>query len=306
MRWIALCLLAACSSAPKAVPEEPSPETKDVPDVVFRRDLPVGSIYRTSRPDEFEAMCDELAPADVVYVGEIHTNEAHHKAQLLIIHQMHAHGRLDAIGLEMFQRPFQEHLDDYVAGRIDEATMLEKTEWKKRWGYKVALYRPIFEFAREHRIALIALNVSNELRKIVSKDGYEALTVEQRAQLPAPDRDFPGYSERFEALVRAHTPGRDSSPRDPDPKMVARYNRVQMLWDDVMADSVVQWMRNAPKESQMVVLVGGGHIRNGWGIPARVHRRQAGVHKTVVLTVGDKVPAESLAQSYADFVWITR
>ena len=56
------------------------------------------------------------------------------------------HPRL-AIGLEMFQRPFQPHLDDYVAGRIGIDELLARTEYFDRWRYDARLYAPIFEFA---------------------------------------------------------------------------------------------------------------------------------------------------------------
>ena len=56
----------------------------------------------------------------------------------------------------------------------------------------------------------------------------------------------------------------------------------------------------------MVVLVGAGHLTNSWGIPARARKRQAGIHKTVVLKVGEQTKPETLAQSYADFVWLTK
>ena len=304
MRWLLPILLVSCASSQNGETAEEE-ATPDVALVMSVGELPEGPIYRTSRSAGFADMCEELAPADVVYVGEFHTNAEHHKAQLMIIRQLHAYGRLDAIGLEMFQRPYQKHLDDYVAGRIELDEMLEKTDYKKRWGYDVELYRAIFEFARQHRIEMVALNVSNELRKIVSEKGYEGLSPEQRDSLPEPDKQFEGYADRFEALVRAHAP-KDKPDWKPDPKMVARYQRVQMLWDDVMADSVVQWMRRRPEGAQMVVLAGGGHISESWGIPARARKRAGGVHKTLVMGVDKQLRDKMLAQRYADFVWVTK
>jgi len=143
-----LILAAACGSTKEKAGEPDLP-----PEAIVRPGaIPDGDLVRTSRSAGFEAMCDELAGADVVYLGEYHTLKAHHDMQLQIIRQLHARGRLDGIGMEMFQRPYQEHLDDYIAHRIDEATMLERTEWKKRWGYDFALYKPILDYAYEHPI----------------------------------------------------------------------------------------------------------------------------------------------------------
>jgi len=322
--WILLVPACGMTTAGKEAEKEA---------IVRPGDLPAGALYRTSRPAPFDSMCKELALGDVVYLGEVHTNPDHHAAQLQVIRQLHARGRLDAIGMEMFQRPFQEHLDDYVAGRIDEATMLERTEWQKRWGYDFGLYKPIFEFAREHRIEIVALNVSTEIRQIVSKEGRAGLSDEQRASLPEEDREFEGYGDRFADLVRAHTPppkkaeepaeedeprpaedGKEDAadgsaakpaPPAPDPAMIERFERVQLLWDDVMADSIVRWMRRSPKNAQMAVLIGGGHITRSWGVPARARKRQGGIHKTVVLLTGGALSDDELAQRFADFVWVT-
>jgi len=317
-------LLAACGMT--AAGKEPEKEA-----IVRPGDIPSGSLYRTSRPAPFDSMCRELALGDVVYLGEFHASPDHHAAQLQVIRQLHARGRLDAIGMEMFQRPFQKHLDDYVEGRIDEATMLERTEWKQRWGYDFGLYRPILEFAREHRIEVVALNVSTEIRRVVSKEGRDALSDEQRASLPEEDREFEGYADRFADLVRAHTPppkadaeteepageGGDGGKPDPaesendeahgkapDPEMIERFLRIQILWDDVMADSIVRWMRRSPKNAQMAVIIGGGHVSHGWGVPARGRKRQGGLHKTLVMLTDGALKDDLLAQRYADFVWV--
>ncbi|MEM8882726.1 MAG: ChaN family lipoprotein [Planctomycetota bacterium] len=296
-----LVFVPACGSTESATEEE----RVRPPEVILRPgDLPAGELHRTSRGADAESAIEELARADVVYLGEFHTNADHHRIQYEIIRQLHARGRLEAIGMEMFQRPFQPVLDDFIAHRIDEATMLERTEWSKRWGYDFSLYKPILDFAHEHRIPIVALNVSTELRSVISKDGYDGLTDEQRARLPAPDTSFPGYRDRLIDVIKAHMPA-EQRDQDPDPEMLARFERVQTLWDDVMADSVVQWMRSAPKGAQMAVIIGGGHVSDGWGVPARAKKRQGGQHATVVMTTEGMVKPANLSRDYADFVWVT-
>jgi len=291
-------ILVACGSTKEKDGGEPlSPDA-----IVHPGDVPDGDILQTSRKAGFEAMCEELAKADVVYLGEFHTLKAHHDMQLEIIRQLHARGRLDAIGMERFQRPYQKHLDDFVAHRIDEAAMLERTEWKKRWGYDYALYKPILDFAREHRIEVVALNVSTETRKTVAEKGRDGLTAAQRADLPEEDRSFPGYRDRIVSVAKMHLP----HGQEPDEETIERYHRGQLLWDDVMADSVVRWMRRAPKGTQMAAVIGGGHVSGGWGVPARARKRQGGVHRTVVMTIEPAVKDENMAQGYADFVWAAK
>ncbi|MHC4847933.1 MAG: ChaN family lipoprotein [Planctomycetota bacterium] len=291
-------LVCACASTKEG--EEQAPLPADA--IIHPAELPKGEFFQTSRTTGFDAMCEELAKGDVVYLGEYHTLMAHHDMQLEIIRQLHARGRLDAIGMEMFQRPFQKHLDDYTAHRIDEAAMLERTEWKKRWRYKFELYKPILDFAREHRIQIIALNVSTELRKVISEKGRDALTDEQRASLPAEDRSFKGYKERAVKVAQMHLP----KGKKPDEEMIEQYHRGQLLWDDVMADTIVQWMRKSFKGAQMAVVIGGGHVSGGWGVPARARKRQGGIHKTLVMSMPGMVKDDSMAARYADFVWMAK
>ena len=61
--------------------------------------------------------------------------------------------------MEMFQQPFQRYLDEYVAGSIDEQTMLRATEYYRRWRMDFRHYAPILRYAREHGLPVIALNV---------------------------------------------------------------------------------------------------------------------------------------------------
>jgi hypothetical protein len=68
-----------------------------------------------------------------------------------------------------------------------------------------------------------------------------------------------------EAVFGGHTAGA---------KHLAGFQRVQTLWDETMAESVVRHLQSFPHDNQrMVVLAGSHHIRYGFGIPRRVFRR---------------------------------
>ena len=104
----------------------------------------------------------ELSSKRVVYVGETHHRYGHHLTQLEIIKQLHRINPNIAIGMEFFQQPFQPILDDYIAGNISESEMLKKTEWYEHWRYDFRLYQDIMQYAHEHKIPVIALNVSTQ------------------------------------------------------------------------------------------------------------------------------------------------
>ena len=296
-----LLFLPACSSAKKEGEEEKK-RVHDLP-APLTSELPSGDIVRTSRRAAFSDMIDDLAEADVVYVGESHTDKEHHLVQLRVIEYLHTRGRLHAIGMEMFQRRFQDVLDAYTQGRIDEQALIEGTEYKQRWGYDFALYRPILEFARKWRLPVIALNVEQEIRKKVSAGGIEALTEEERATLPA---ITPGPKAHRTYLKRTYQ-GHLKKGEKFDQAKFDRFYTVMCLWDAVMADSVVRWYRAAPKDAQVVVLAGTGHMRYRYGIPDRVRNRIGKSHMTVIpMSVAQFTPPGSVHnERYADFIWLT-
>jgi hypothetical protein len=128
------------------------------------------------RAADFGQMIERCLEADVICIGESHNAEHHHRAQLHIIKAIHALDDRVAVGLEMFQKPFQEPLDRYIKGETSEAEFLKATEYAKRWGFDWSLYQPIVEFCRNNRIPVAALNAPKELTGKISKSGYEGLS----------------------------------------------------------------------------------------------------------------------------------
>jgi len=207
----------------------------------------------------------------VLFVGEHHDNYAHHLNQKSIIQQLHRQGKKIAIGMEMFQRPFQAVLDDYIAGKIDEKTMLKKSEYFLRWGYDYRLYRPIMLYAKENHIPLIALNLKREITKKVSKSGIGSLNDVEKKRIPKElELDNEAYKERILEVLN-------------DPKhlaaMPAKYRpnityiyQAQVLWDETMAQSIASYLKSHP-DTIMIVLAGNGHLEYYSGIPNRLTRR---------------------------------
>jgi uncharacterized iron-regulated protein len=300
---VALCIAACGSSIPKTERAPIDPVDRRIPGAIAD-DFPDGStIVRTSREAGFKELLADLAEADVVYVGEAHDDADHHLVQLRIIEHLHSKGRLHGIGMEMFRRPFQETLNDYVEGTIGEAEMLEKTGWRENWGYDFALYKPILDFARQWKLPIVALNIDKDVRKKISESGLGALSNSERARLPAIDTSDEAYKKSLKHIFQAHLEeGEEFSQEKFD-----RFFLVQCVWDQVMADSVVRWFRAAPENAQLVVLAGTGHMRNRRGIPGTVRTRLGKRDKVVIpISIRDFPPPRSVfAGSYADWVWLT-
>ncbi len=264
--------LGACQSAPSAhsgsqarahaqASAMPGPFTETVdqayvaPRVLNLKDMP-----------DLDGIVPQLAAKDVVFVGETHTRYDHHLNQLAIIERLHRRNPSIAIGMEFFQQPFQAHLDDFIAGTIDEREFLRRTEYYERWRFDYRLYKPILDFARERQIPVIALNVPKEITSKVSAGGLDSLSEEDREQIPAElDRDNEAYRERL-MTVFSHHPGGEE-------RNFENFLSVQLLWDEGMAERAARYLAENP-DRQLVVLAGSGHVAYGMGIPDRLSRRR--------------------------------
>lgn len=214
---------------------------------------------------DLKNLIPQLAKKQVVFVGEIHTRYDHHLTQLEIIRRLHAIHPDLIIGMESFQQPFQQYLDEYISGELDEREMLRRTEYYVRWRYDYRLYAPILQYAREHAIPVIALNVPMELSRKVGRSGLESLDEDERAQLPQEiDRSDEAYTQRLKQIFNHHSGGQAED--------FENFLSAQLVWDEGMAQSIADQLELNP-EAHMVVLAGRGHLAYGDGIPKRVTRR---------------------------------
>lgn len=233
-----------------------------------------------------EQIIPALAGKRVVFVGEQHTRYDHHLMQLEIIRGLHRDNPRLAIGLEMFQQPFQRYLDDYVAGAISEQEMLRATEYYQRWRMDYRLYAPILRYARQHRLPLVALNLPVELTRQVGRVGLGGLAEDQRAQLPADiDRSDNAYEQRLRQVFDQH-------PNDSGQEF-SHFLDVQLSWDEGMAERAATFLEENP-DHQLVVLAGQAHVAWGSPIPRRLARR-IDVEAAIVLNSWDGPPEPGLA-----------
>ncbi|PLY13465.1 MAG: iron-regulated protein [Sedimenticola sp.] len=230
-----------------------------------------------------------LSEARVVFVGEQHDNYGHHLAQLEIIQRLHQIDPSIAIGMEMFQKPFQVHLDDFLAGVITEEEMLRRTEWYDRWRFDYRLYQPILSFAKQNGIPVIALNMQREITEKVSRLGIDGLSDEDKALIPAQiDKSDKAYEGRLDEIFKLHP--------NVEKKSFSHFIDSQLIWDETMAERAADYLQANPKH-RLVVLAGSGHLMFGSGIPNRVVRRVP-VNRAIVLP-GD---AQQVKPDVADFL----
>ncbi len=239
--------------------------------MVFNISEPAAGV-EPKKTSNLAEIIDTIAGSPLILIGERHTNYEDHKVELSVIMGLHEKGRKFAIGMEMFQEPFQNVVNEYLAGSIDERQFLKKTEYFKRWGFDYNLYREIIEFARAKGIPIVALNQRTEIMDKVAMGGLDALSPEERKEIPQDMNmaDEP-YKKRLRAVYEDHPPG----------TTFANFYQSQILWDETMAHSAARFLEERP-DYQLVVLAGVEHIMYGSGIPSRVHRLTDREYSTLI------------------------
>ena len=235
----------------------------------------------------------QLSSKQVIYVGESHTRFEDHKLQLRVIRELAGQGKDLAIGMEMFPHAAQAALDSFIKGDTTEAEFLKQSKYFEVWRFDYRLYRDILNFARLHKIPVIALNIDKDfVSKVYKEGGISGLSPEEVAALPTDrDLDVPGYRERIHEVYTLH-PGRDE-------KQFGGFFQSQAIWDEVMAQTIADHLASHPKR-QMVVLAGLGHVVKDNAIPPRVARRNSVEQAVVMSSNGSAIsPAEA---DYAVFM----
>ncbi len=246
-----------------------------------------------------ETLVSELARADVIYLGEIHDDREAHNAQLDIIQLLFQQDLDLAIGMEMFQRPFQSVLDDYIAGDLSDEALRRDTEYDERWGFEWEFYTPILRFAQQHQLPVIALNTPQEVTQTVAAEGLATLEGKDLEWIPDPSTvvtEDPAYTNFLLEIFEGFHQGVGRSDG------FNRFVEAQVLWDETMADTIVSYSQDHP-ETQMVVLAGQGHLVYGYGIPSRVERRSQGRLQQQSVLINPPEPDPDSAVPLADYLY---
>lgn len=261
---VALCLflLSSCGPVGKQVmgdPQNPYP-LQAPPKVGQIVHLPTGAVVSAAQ------MFSMAGDARVVYFGETHDNPASHRLELDLLQALAAlHPGRQALGMEMFSRSQQAALDRWIAGELNEKDFLKESRWFENWSMDFTYYRDLLNFARERRIPLIALNADKSQVGVIRGKSPDQLSAEERDRLPALDLDDPYHRGLVAAIYGDH---RHQGMN------LDGFVRVQTLWDETMAESVVRFLESpSGKGMHLLVIAGGNHVNYGFGIPRRVFRR---------------------------------
>jgi uncharacterized iron-regulated protein len=252
--------------------------THSVYDVRQKRQVTLGGIMSDLKKDRF------------ILVGEHHSDERHHLAQLLVIKALYESGARVAVGMEMFRQYSQKGLDRWVSGELSEAAFQKL--YYENWDFPWPMYSMIFNYVRKNRIPLVGLNVPQEVTQQVAREGFESLSQAQKGKLPdvtcRVDRQYMDYIRR---AYGAHAHGHMN---------FTYFCEAQLVWDKSMAIHAVDYIRQNP-DRIMVLLTGIGHAWK-WAIPTQIRERSDLQLAVIVPQVLDNVEPSTVGAEDADYI----
>lgn len=234
---------------------------------------------------DFESMLADLARADVVFLGEQHDDPNTHRLELAVVEGLTRRRVSLVIALEMFERDVQPLVDQYLAGGITEDQFLAGS---RPWPRYASDYRPLIEFARGHRIPVIASDVPRRIASDVSKTGMSAVDalgadrVLAASDLPCSTRGE--YYDRFiEAMGSGHPPTSGDPAAAETRARADRFYLAQCLKDETMGESIAEaWQKNVARRATVIHVNGSFHSDYVEGTAASTARRLRGRRIAVV------------------------
>lgn len=199
--------------------------------------------------------------ADVVFLGELHDNPAHHAVQAAYV------AELDPPAL-VFEMLTQAQADLVTPELIADAAALEAAlGWNESGWPDFAMYYPIFAAAPE--AAYFGAAVPRDVARQAMEDGMEAAfrgdADAYGLTAPLPENE---QSQREALQLAAHC---DAMPEEMLPVMVD----IQRLRDAELAYSAVQAFE--AHGGSVVVITGNGHARKDWGAPVYLMAAEPGL-----------------------------
>jgi len=234
----------------------------------------------------------ELKKNRIILVGEHHTNQNHHFAQLNVIQSLNEAGVRVAIGLEMFRKDSQQDLDRWVEGNIAEKQFQQI--YYDNWTYPWSAYQLIFEYAQKEKIPMIGLNVPRDITRQVSRQGFNSLSTEQKGKLA--DVSCRVDKEYMEYIKKAFGGHRHSQLN------FTYFCEAQLVWDNAMAINTLEYLTKYP-DAVVVLLAGTGHVRKG-AVPRQISLRAEIPYAVILPKVKGMIDPQTVGIKDADYIML--
>lgn len=228
---------------------------------------------------DFTQMIEALSMYDVVLFGEYHNSSIVHWLQLRTTEALfQIKGKNLILGAEMFERDNQDEVNAYLAGEIEDDQLAKRARlWKN---FKTD-YKPLLDFAKQHKLKFVATNVPRRYAKVVAHYGLDSLSGLSKkekaylAKLPLKvEMETPGYSE-MKLIFEKH---------DMDGEKIMNFINAQALKDATMAESILE---NQKGKQVLLHYNGNYHSKSYGGIYWYLHKKKGWLEnlKVAVITI---------------------
>lgn len=208
-------------------------------------------------------LLERLSHKQAVLLGETHDRYDIHRWQLHVTAGLYARNANIVVGFEMFPRSTQPVLNAWVAGDLDNEAFLDKVGWQAVWGFPADLYMPIFDFCRQFKVPMKALNCRRALVSEVGKLGWAAIPPGDRDGVTPAKPATPAYRQYLFDITGGGSPAREATSAE-DPAF-DRFVRAQQTWDRAFACNIAE--AHGDDGSLVVGIIGRGHLEYGHGTP---------------------------------------
>lgn len=254
---------------------------------------------------DVDALADRLLRYDVVFFGEFHDHPGVHLGEMRLLSALYARDPNWILSLEQFERDVQGVVDDYLAGKIGEVTLIDKG---RAWDNYASAYRPLLLFAKLHDLPVVAAEAPEWAVDCVGDAGpgiLDKFTPQERSWVAAELHVTPGpYRDKFMAFQKgsaAHGGGAST------PEALAKAERsfaAQVLRDDTMAESIAAALARYPGK-KLLHITGSFHSADFLGTVERLQLRDPALKIAVIEPVEAEdsqapgLPAEEVGQGTA-------
>ncbi|MDD8030592.1 MAG: ChaN family lipoprotein [Acidobacteriota bacterium] len=261
-----------------------------------------GQLYsaRSGKVVTFEQMVKDLKKVRLVYAGETHDNQEMHDWQVRIIKSLYNQDPNLGIGLEQVTVDLQPILDSWAAGKLSQEEFLRQINWYLTWNFNFGYYQKIFNLAKEKKIPVFALNVPRDLITKIRKQGYQAMSEEEKKLIPPLDLNY----EEHRLLIRTVFESEEIPPQMKGNSLEAMFEslyRAQVAWDETMGLNVIRAAETTG--CRMVVLAGSGHLIYNLGLNLRASRLSRLPSATVIGVVVPENSKLKVSRGLADYIY---
>lgn len=241
----------------------------------------------------YEQMLNDLNGGPrLIFVGEAHGREVHHRQQFNIIKALNDSKVPLAVGLEMFTSKNQGKLDMWVKGAIpiDDFVKAYYKDWNVPWSY----YNNIFLYLRDNKIPIIALSLPKEISQKVGKTGFSSLNSKELGELPS--GIVCKVDEKYMAFIKKAYASHQYTNKD-----FVHFCEAQLLKDKTMASLLFMFLEKNPDRT-VVVLAGTTHA---WkkGVPKQMRSISKELSYRVVLPqIPGSIDPSNITAEDADYL----